>query len=247
MTMNHLDGPDLEALGALTRDYAAFQARKSGLATVLGGFMAIVLVIAALSPNFMGVHVLNRLLVEYLVWIPLLWLAAKGIIGRWVYRGLGSVRAMPDGAYERHRWLWILGLALFLLAILSAALYAFASGLLTANHPSAALQPPPMWILLMPIFYLLAMPWTIRGIEEARAYVVLVGQCILWLIPFFIFSFGPPTPPLKTGWGLFGDLTGVSLLVLVYLVLIWGALAMVRGWKEHREYLAILRALPREP
>ena len=238
---------DLESLGALTRDYAAFQSRKSGLATALGGFMAVVLVIAALSPNFMGVHVLNRLLVEFLVWIPLLWLVAKEIIGHLVYRGLGPVRALTDVTYERRRWGWILGFSLFLLAVLLSALYAFASSLLVAHQPHAALQPPPMWILVMPFLYLLAMPWGIRGIEEARAYVVLVGQCILWLIPFFLFSFGPPTPPMKTGWGLFGDVLGVSILVLIYTVLIWGALAMVRGWKEHREYLAILRALPREP
>jgi hypothetical protein len=246
MTTTDLDGLDLEALGALTRDYAAFQARKSGLATALGGLMAVVLVIAALSPNFMGVYVLDRLFIEYLVWSPLLWLTLKGAIGRWAYRGLGPVRAMPDGAYERRRWFWILGLALFLLAVLLAALYAFAAGLLAANQPRAVLQPPPMWMLLMPLLYLIVMPWTIRGIEEARAYVVLVGQSILWLLPFFIFSFGPPTPPLKTGWGIFGDVMGVSILVLIYVVLIWGALAMVRGWKEHREYLAILRALPRE-
>jgi len=238
--------PDLKALESITRDYAAFQARKSGLATALGGLMAVILVIAALSPNFMGVHVLNRLLVEYLVWIPLFWLVLKGIIGRWAYRGLGPVRALPDGAYERRRWFWILGLALLLLIVLLAALYAFAAGLLAANQPRAALQPLPMWVLLMPFLYLLVMPWTIRGIEEARAYVVLVGQCMLWLIPCFIFSFGPPTPPLKPGWGIFGDLMGVSILVLIYVVLIWGALAMVRGWKEHREYLALLKALPRE-
>ena len=238
--------PDLKALESLTRDYAAFQARKSGLATALGGLMAVVLVLAALSPNFMGVHAFNRLLVEYLVWTPFLWLALKGIISRWAYRGLGPVRAMPDGAYERRRWFWILGLALFLLAVLLAALYAFAAGLLAANQPRAALQPLPRWMLLMPFLYLIVMPWAIRGIEEARAYVVLVGQCMLWLIPHVIFSFGPPAPPVKPGWGLFGDVMGVSILVLIYVVLIWGALAMLRGWKEHREYLALLQALPRE-
>ena len=68
---------DLKALEALTRDYAAFQSRKSGLATALGGLMAIALVLAALSPNFMGAHAMNRLLIEYLVWVPFLWLALK--------------------------------------------------------------------------------------------------------------------------------------------------------------------------
>jgi hypothetical protein len=246
MTTTDFSGLNLEALGALTRDYAAFQSQKSGLATALGGLMAVVLVIAALSPNFMGAHVLDRLFIEYLVWVPFLWLAVKGLGGRILYRGLGIVKASPDGTYERRRWFWILGLALFLITVLLAALYAFASGFLQANQPRAALCPPPMWILLMPFLYLLPTPWAIRGIEEARAYAVLVGQCILWLVPLFLFSFGPPTPPLKTGWGLFGDITGVCLLILIYMVLIWGALAMVRGWKEHREYLALLRAVPRE-
>jgi len=238
--------PDLEALSALTRNYAAFQTRKSGLATALGGLMAVILVLAALSPNFMGVHVLDRLLIEYLVWAPFLWLFMRIVLGRLIYRGLGPVKAMPDGAYERRRWHWILGLALFLVAVLLMGLYAFASGRLQAVQPRAAICPPPLWILLMPFLYLLAMPWAIRGIEEARAYAVLVAQCILWLIPWFLFSFGPPSPPLKTGWGLFGDITGISMLVLIYMVMIWGALAMVRGWKEHREYLAMMKALPRE-
>jgi len=246
MTTTDLEGPDLASLAALTRDYAAFQARKSGLATALGGLMAVVFVIAALSPNFMGAHVLDRLFIEYLVWVPFLWLAVNGLCSRILYRGLGIVKASPDGTCERRRWFWVLGLALFLITVLLAGLYAFASGFLQANQPRAALCPPPMWILLMPFLYLLPMPWAIRGIEEARAYAVLVGQCILWLIPLFLFSFGPPTPPLKTGWGIFGDVMGVSILVLIYVVLIWGALAMVRGWREHREYLAILRALPRE-
>ncbi len=238
--------PDLEALGALTRDYAAFQTRKSGLATALGGLLAVILVLAALSPNFMGVHVLDRLLIEYLVWVPFVWLFLRMLLGRLVYRGLGPVKAKPDAAYERRRWHWILGLALFLLAAVLLGLYAFASGRLQAGQPRAAICPPPLWILLMPFLYLLVMPWAIRGIEEARAYCVLVAQSLLWLIPWFLFSFGPPTPPLKTGWGLFGDITGISLLGLIYLVMIWGALAMVRGWKEHRDYLALLKALPRE-
>lgn len=237
--------PDLEALGALTRDYAAFQARKSGLATALGGLMGIVLVLAALSPSFMGAHAMDRLIVEYLVWVPILWLVLKEALSRMLYRGLGTVKASPDGDYERKRWFWILGLAVFLIAVLLTAIYAFASGFLQANQPRAALCPPPLWILLMPLVYLLPMPWTVRGFEEARVYLVLVGQCILWLVPLFLFSFRPQAPPLPSGWGLFGNLTGIGLVALVELVQIWGALAMIRGWKEHREYLAILRSLPR--
>lgn len=238
--------PDLKALDALTRDYAAFQARKSGLATALGGLLAVVLVLAALSPNFMGARAHNRYLVEYLVWVPFLWLALKEPLGRILYRDLGSVTATADPAYEQRRWLWVLALALFLLAALATALYAFASGFLQAGHPRAACLPPPLWVVGMPLFYLLPMPWLVRGVEEARVYTVLVGQCILWLIPAFLFAYGTPTPPLRSDWGLFGNLTGISMVVLIELIQIWGALAMIRGWREHREYLALLRSLPRE-
>ena len=133
--------PDLDVLGALTRDYAAFQSRKSGLATALGGLMAILLALAALSPDLMGARVTGRLLVEYLVWMPFLWLALKWGVGRVLYRGLGPVKPSPDAAYERRRWFWIQGLALFLLAVLLAGLYAFASGLMQVNPSRAALCP----------------------------------------------------------------------------------------------------------
>lgn len=238
--------PDLESLSTLTRDYAAFQARKSGLATALGGLLAAVLVLAALSPNAMGTRMRDRLLIEYLVWVPFLWLALKWMVGKVLYHGLGTVKASPDGAYEHRRWLWILGLALFLVAVLLAALYAFASGFLQANPSRSALPPPPMWVLMMPLLYLIPTPWTIHGIEEARVYAVLVGQCILWLVPTFLLSFGTPTQRLHSDWGLFGDLSGIGLIILVLTVLVWGALAMVRGWREHREYQSLLRSLPRE-
>lgn len=237
--------PDLDALAALTRDYAVFQTRKSGLATALGGLMAVVLAVGSLSPLFMGARLGHRLLLEYLVWTPLLWLLLKGLLARVLYRGAGAVKALPDGAYERRRWFWIFGLAMFLLAVGLMGLYAFARGLLQAGAAhDACVPPPPLWLLAMPPVYLLAMPWAIRGIEEARVYVVLVGQSVLWLLPFFLFYFDAPAPPLKTGWGLFGDLLGIGILVLWYLIMVWGALAMVRGWREHRDFRRLLGALP---
>ena len=240
--------PDLDALAALTRDYAAFQTRKSGLATALGGLMAVVLAVGSLSPLFMGARLGHRLLLEYLVWTPLLWLLLKGLLARALYRGAGAVKALPDGAYERRRWFWIFGLAMFLLVVGCSGLYAFTRGLLQAGAAHDARVPsPPLWLLAMPPAYLLAMPWAIRGIEEARAYAVLVGQSVLWLIPYFLFYFGAPTPPQKSGWGLFGELLGVSILVLWFLILVWGALAMVRGWKEHRDFRRLLGALPLGP
>lgn len=237
--------PDLQALESLTREYAAFQTHKSGLATALGGLMAILLVLAALSPNFMGAQAMDRLVIEYLVWVPTLWLVLKGAVGRVLYRGLGSVKAIADPRYERRRWFWILGLALFLITVLLTALYGFTSGFLQSDPSRSALCPPPLWVLLTPVLYLAPMPWLIRGVEEARVYAVLVGQCILWLVPLFLFSFGPRNPP-GPGWTLMGHLSMTAYLALVLLIQVWGALAMVRGWKEHRQYLSLLRSLPRE-
>lgn len=234
--------PDLDALAALTRDYAAFQSRKSGLATTLGGLLAVVLAVGALSPLFMGARLGHRLLLEYLVWTPLAWLLLKELLAWALYRGAGTVRALPDGAYERRRWFWIFGLAQFLLAVGLAGLYAFARGFLQAGASHCEVPAPPLWLLAMPLAYLLAMPWAIRGIEEARVYAVLVGQSVLWLLPFFLFYFGAPAPPLKTGWGLSGDLFGIGILGVWCLILVWGALAMVRGWKEHRDFRRLLKA-----
>ena len=38
----------------------------------------------------------------------------------------------------------------------------------------------------------------------------------------------------------------IGMVALIELIQIWGALALVRGWKEHRKYLALLRSLPQE-
>jgi hypothetical protein len=193
----------------------------------------------------MGVHALDRLLIEYLIWMPFLWFALKWACGRVFYRGLGSVKAVADGAYERRRWFWILGLALGLLAYLMLGLYGFMNGFLIQKQICAPLGPPPSWVLLPPLLYLLPMPWVIRGLEEARVYVVLVAQCMIWLVPQFLFAFGPASPP-RQGWTMVGHLSMIAFLVIILLILAWGALAMVRGWKEHREYLALLRSLPLE-
>lgn len=236
--------PDLDALAALTRDYAAFQSRKSGLATTLGGLLAMVLAMSAFSPAFMGARLGHRLLLEYLAWTPLAWLLLKELLARALYRGAGTVRALPDGAYERRRWFWIFGLAMFLLAVGLSGLYAFARGFLQAGASHGDAPAPPLWLLAMPLAYLLAMPWAIRGIEEARVYAVLVGQSVLWLLPFFLFHFGAPAPPQRTGWGRSGDLFGIGILGVWFLILVWGALAMVRGWKEHRDFRKLLGAMP---
>jgi len=237
--------PDLEALSATTREYAAFQSRKSGLATALGGLLALLLVLAALSPNLMGADLLQQPLRNYILFVPFLWLILKWLGGLLLYRRLGLVKAMRDERYERRRWFWILGLALFLMTCVLAGLYAFMNGFLILNPSGGPLRPPADWVLLLPLLYLLPTPWVIRGIEEARVYAVLVGQCMIWLVPLFLFAFGPRNPA-NHAWTVAGHLSMTTFLILILLIQIWGALAMVRGWKEHRQYLAILRSLPRE-
>lgn len=68
---------DLETLAALTRDYAAFQPRKSGLATALGGLMAILFLTAPMYVDALGSHPMGHCLLEYLLLAPFVWLAVK--------------------------------------------------------------------------------------------------------------------------------------------------------------------------
>lgn len=244
--------PDLEALSTLTREYATFQARKSGLATALGGFLVLLLFCVALRPETFGVQVLQRPVLEVFVFIPLIWLALKALLARLLYRGLGTVKATPDPTYERRLLFWLLGLALFLMFCLLAAVYGFVSGALTAAKPELHGLPPshPLfhpweWLIWVPLLYLAPMPWTIRGIEEARAYAVLVAQTMLWLIPIFLFAFGAFPPPLTVPKAA-NVLAAIGFVGILLGIGVWAPLAMIRGWKEHRDYLAILRSLPKE-
>lgn len=243
--------PDLDTLAALTRDYAAFQTRKSGLATALGGFIVLASFCMLIWPNVFGLEVLQRPTLEGFLLVPFIWLALKGALARWLYGRLGTVKATPDPAYQRKLWLWTLGLALLLLACLAAAIYGFISGFLMPAKPVAYRLSPdhPLnlpWSLLIwaPLLYLVPVPWAIRGVEEARGYLVLVAQCMLWLIPTFLFSFlsFPHQRALPRVAAILGP---IGFLLLLGVILVWSALAVVRGWKEHLEYLALLRTLPR--
>lgn len=237
--------PDLESLGALTRDYATFQARKSGLATALGGLMAVLFLTAPMYVDVLGIRVMGRYLLEYLLLAPFIWLALKTFLGHALYRDLGDVKAIPDAAYERRRWLWILGIALFIGVFLVLCILGFASGFLHASPAGACVTMPSMGALWLPLLYLAPMPWMIRGIEEARAYAVLVGECMLWFLASFLAFWSTRAhrqPSMETA----PTVAQTVLVLLLLAILIWSALAMVRGWKEHREYLIILRALPQE-
>ncbi len=237
-----MNAMELSKLETLTTDYAAFQARKSGLATALGGFMALMEVVV-----IMYVEKSRYAWIWGVCAMPLLWLAAKPLLERWLYRGLGQVKAAPDVAQERRRWLWILGLALFLLVFQTCFLIGFIRWNLECSQCPAELKELPRvmaelwrpWLLgvALPLLYLVAAPFGLRGPEEARAYAVLVAQALF----FFLELFG------AHGVWLYGTFNiGLALAFLLFQVglLVWAALAMIRGWKEHREYLALLKAVP---
>lgn len=237
--------PDLDALSALTREYAAFQSRKSGLATALGGALAILLLTGPMYFEVFGVSVMGHSLLEFLLLGPLVWLALKSIFARLLYRDFGSVKAMPDALYERQRCFWILGLALLLMTFMVLGLLGFVSGSLCPNPNPPAFTPPSLWTLLLPLLYLIPTPWALRGIEEVRTYAVLIAQCLLWFTALFL-AFWSTGPSGQLPMGMTSTVAQVLIVTLLVSILIWSALAMVRGWKEHREYLALLRSLPRE-
>lgn len=108
-----MNAVELSKLEALTNDYAAFQARKSGLATALGGFMALLLIVIPMYLDFKWSAVASWL------FVPFLWLLLKQLLGRWLYRGLGGVKAVPDLRAERLRWSWVFGIAVFLLVVVA--------------------------------------------------------------------------------------------------------------------------------
>lgn len=241
--------PELSRLETLTRDYAAFQARKSGLVTTLGGLLVCLMFWVVLMPTVFGVKVMQRPALEVFLLLPFLWLVLKAGLARLLYRGLGTVKPQPDPGYERRLSRWTFGLALFLMAFLIVAIYGFVSGVLLSANPVVGKLPvdhplfhPWAWLIWLPLAYLIPVPWAIRGVEEARAYAVLVGQCMLWLTPVFLFSFvapGCPEVPFAVNVAL-----ATATVALPIGLLAWAALALIRGWKEHREYLEMLRALP---
>jgi len=243
-----MNAVELSRLEALTKDYAAFQARKSGLATALGGLMALLLIVVPMNLDFSKFFVGGRPLMEVMLFTPLVWLLAKLGLGRWFYRGLGTVKAVPDIAAERRRWHWIFGLSLFVVGFLIFCLWGFMAGVLVPgpfqvppDHPQIEGYPA-SWVIGLPLLYLAAAPWLVRGLEEARAYAVLVAQSTLWITEVILFRFlsrslGPASTVATTVMFL-------GFLSFVALVFAWASLAMIRGWREHREYLGILRGLP---
>jgi len=244
-----MNAVELSKLEALTRDYAAFQARKSGLATALGGLLAILLLTLPMRLDLCGKPVMGGSPMSFLLFMPFFWLLLKALLGRWLYRGLGWAKAAPDPLAELHRGLWVFGIALFLMAFQTAALAGFAAGILGPAPQCLLSNPgyagiPGSWVLGLPVLYLLAAPWWIRGVEEARTYAVLVGLCAIWIWAVLLFRhlIWQPGPENMT----FTGSTIIGGLLLALAILVWSSLSMIRGWREHREYLALLKSLPRE-
>jgi len=241
---------DIAHLEALTKDYAAFRARKSGLATALGGtlvialFLLYALMIFSHHPRWPRpwIYVLSILVYGS----PLLWALAKPLLVCVLYRGLGEVKLRPDVAQERQRWRWIHGLALFLLLFQSAALLGFVQGFLgSISHSLSPNQIPLdlpfhwrswLWVVVMPCVYALLAPWCIRGAEEARTYAVLVAGCVLWTVVGF--SFAVVQAPTSRIW--LGSICAFTLV----LTLGWALRAIHHGWREHQEYRSMLLGLP---
>jgi hypothetical protein len=241
--------PNLQTLDALTHDYAAFQSRKSGLATALGGVMALLASLQMFYPvrHFSGSYWPVQEILVLLT--PVLWLPLKEWTFRVLYRGLGPAKALPDVAQERAKWQWIFVIAMVLITFQTLALLGFVGDFARVLHQPEILKQIPvrmssvwstwMWVAALPWLYLLVAPWWIRGVEEARAYLVLVGQGVLRIA----FDFNVPGADVSRETKQW-----IIRLFLLFQVglLAWAIRTIRRGWREHREYLAILRSLPRE-
>lgn len=239
-----MNAVELSKLEALTKDYAAFQARKSGLATALGGLMA-------MGAFAVSMKVIGEGRPQGIAWAlffpPILWVGIRPVLERWLYRGLGQVKAVPDLRHERMRWHWILGLALFLLAFQAFCMLGSLRGILeVVRHsntlPDAIARMEVCWqpwlgVMALPLVYLGLAPLAIRGLNGARVYAVLVIQSLIFLKQFLAWH---GLYVLSGSWGM-----DVCLhLGLQFAVLVWAIFAMAGGWREHREYLAMLRNLP---
>lgn len=242
---------DIQRLEALTHDYAEFDSRKSGLATALGGVMALITTLHVISPSMrMLAGPWWRVQATLIFLIPLLWIPLKQLLFHLLYRGLGPVKAIPDLAYEQTKWRWTFTIALLLMTFQTLALLGFVSGYANVlRHPETISQLPArvpsvwmswMWVATLPWLYLLVAPWWIKGVEEAKAYVVLTGQGIIW-IAFSFNTEGANVSRMTKAWMV------PAFLVIQLAVVIWAVLTIKRGWREHRAYKTLLVSLtPKE-
>lgn len=246
-----MSGIDTQRLEALTQTYAEFDSRKSGLATALGGLMALFMTLHVISPFMrMLTGPWWRLQASLVFLMPLIWLPLKQLLFHRLYRGLGPVRAMQEVEYEHRKWRWIFAIALVLMTFQTMVLLGFVSGYAgVLRHPESINHLPTrlpalwmswLWVATLPWLYLMVAPWWIKGVEEARAYLVLVGQGVIW-IAFAFNQEGANVSKLTKAWM-------VPVFLLIQLgVFLWALRTIKRGWLEHREYRALLLSMtPKE-
>jgi hypothetical protein len=238
---------DTQRLEALTHGYAEFDSRKSGLATALGGLMAMIMTLHLVSHSVRMLAGSWWPIQAVLIFLmPLLWLPLKQALFRLLYRGLGPVKAIQEVAHEQLKWRWIFMTALVLMAFQTMALLGFVEGYANVlHHPETIPQLPAklpavwmswLWVAVLPWLYLLLAPWWIKGVGEARAYLVLVGQGVIW-IAFSFNQEGANVSRAAKAW-----MVPVFIVIQVG-VFIWAVLTIQRGWREHREYQALLRSI----
>ncbi len=180
-----MSGVDIQRLEALTHNYAEFDSRKSGLATALGGVMALIVGLNLIHPIRVLAGPWWHIQAALVFLMPVLWLPLKQILFRRLYRGLGPVKAIPDLAQERAKWRWSFSIAMVLMTFQTLALLGFVSGfagvlrqpetirLLSTRLPGV--WQSWLWVAALPWLYLVLAPWWIKGVEEARAYLISLG------------------------------------------------------------------------
>jgi len=242
---------DFQKLEAATLDYADFDSRKSGLATALGGVMALIMTLHVFSHSMRLLFgPWWRVQAVLIFLMPLLWLPLKQLLFQLLYRGLGPVKALPEVAHEQMKWRWIFVIAMVLMSFQTLVLLGFVNGYAgVLRHPESIGQLPTrlpslwttwLWVASLPWLYLLVAPWWIKGVEEARAYLVLVGQGVIW-IAFSFNQEGANVSKAAKGWM-------VSVFLAIQLgVFLWALRTIKRGWGEHRAYKTLLLSLkPKE-
>jgi hypothetical protein len=245
-----MNGIDIQRLEALTHDYAEFDSWKSGLATALGGGMALVMSLHLIHPIRGLAGPWWHLQAALVFLMPVLWLPLKQVLFHQLYRGLGPVKAVQNLAHEQKKWRWIFMIAMVLMTFQTLTLLGFVNGFIGVLLRPDSLQQLParlpsvwstwLWVTTLPWLYLLLAPWWIKGVEEARAYLVLVGQGSIWIALSFL------QEGANVGRGNKGWVVRIFLTIQVG-VIVWAIRTIRRGWREHREYSQLLLSLaPKE-
>jgi hypothetical protein len=244
---------DLSRLAATTQDYATFHACKSGLATALGGVLALLwfgvyLVLVPFCGVFARVGIRPATSTRIFLggaffFLPFLWLALKPLLARLLYQDLGQVRMHPEAAFERQRGGWVFGIAAAMLAwqtlVVLVLLHGIRGAMASGSFAAAGFQDglPWFWVAFLPLAYALPAPLLLRGTEEARAYAALLGQALIWAAVGFSARLVHPSSLASQAWSVGFFLAQIGVLA-------WALVALRRGIREHRAYRDLLAGLP---